>query len=99
MAVTVSFLPELLATVRACKRLLIKVDSQVVFQAAHLCEMMFAILAFQNLIGPPSDFVVVVYLDVMIFILDVLFLLRDLFAMLAHHWNLSRHLIYLKDGS
>lgn len=84
MSIPVTFLSESLAAVWAVKRFLVKMDSEVVFQAAHFCKLVLTIFAFENLVGSSGYIIVIINLDVMVHSLAAFSSFLDVFTFLVN---------------
>ena len=80
MSIPVTFLSESLAAVWAVKRFLVKMDSEMVFQAAHFCKLVLTIFAFEDLVGSSGYIIVIIDLDVMVHSLVAFSSFLDIFT-------------------
>lgn len=85
VAVSVALLAELLLAVLARKWLFVQVNAQVVFQAAHFGKLVHAVVAFQNLVGPACQGIVLVHFRVVVLQLPCLLSLLNTLALLADY--------------
>jgi hypothetical protein len=92
MAVSVALLSEFLLTVLASEWFLVQMDSEVVLEAAHLRELMHAVVALKNLVGAACLGVVLVYLHVVLLQLVLSLRLLDSLAGLADRNRYMRNL-------